>query len=31
VTVLLVAMVVTLAWHRSRSALPGSGPAVHPG
>jgi hypothetical protein len=31
VTVLLVAMVVTLAWHRSRSALAGSGPAVHPG
>jgi hypothetical protein len=31
VTVLLVAMVVTLAWHRSRSALAGSGPAIHPG
>jgi hypothetical protein len=31
VTVLLVAMVVTLAWHRGRSALAGSGPAVNPG
>jgi hypothetical protein len=31
VTVLLAALVVTLAWQRSRSALPGPGPAAHPG
>jgi hypothetical protein len=31
VTVLLAALVVTLAWHRSRAALPGPGPAAHPG
>jgi hypothetical protein len=30
-TVLLTAMVLTLAWHRGRSALPGTGPAAHPG
>ena len=30
-TVLLTALVVTLAWHRSRSGLPGTGPAAHPG
>jgi len=30
-TVLLTAMVLTLAWHRSRSGLPGTGPAAHPG
>jgi hypothetical protein len=31
VTVLLAAVVVTLTWHRSRSALPRPGPAAHPG
>jgi hypothetical protein len=30
-TVLLTAMVLTLAWHRGRSVLPGTGPAAHPG
>jgi hypothetical protein len=30
-TTLMTAMVVTLAWHRSRSGLPGAGPAAHPG
>jgi len=30
-TVLLTAMVLTLAWHRGRSSLPGTGPAAHPG
>jgi hypothetical protein len=30
-TVLLTAMVLTLAWHRGRSGLPGTGPAAHPG
>jgi len=31
VTVLAAAMVVTGAWHRGRSTLPGTGPAAHPG
>jgi hypothetical protein len=31
VTVLVAAMVVTGAWHRGRSTLPGTGPAAHPG
>ena len=30
-TVLLMAMVLVLAWHRGRSGLPGTGPATHPG
>ncbi|HEX8134973.1 MAG TPA: hypothetical protein VF880_16275, partial [Actinomycetes bacterium] len=30
-TVLLGGMVITVAWHRSQSALPGTGPAAHPG
>ena len=30
-TVLLGGMVITVAWHRSQSALPGPGPAAHPG
>jgi hypothetical protein len=30
-TMLLATMVVTLAWHRSQSSLPGTGPAAHPG
>jgi hypothetical protein len=31
VTLLLATMVVTLAWHRSQSSLPRTGPAAHPG
>jgi hypothetical protein len=31
VTVLLATMVITLAWHRSQSSLPRTGPAAHPG
>jgi hypothetical protein len=31
VTLLLAAMVITLAWHRSQSSLPRTGPAAHPG
>jgi hypothetical protein len=31
VTLLLATMVVTLAWHRSQSTLPRTGPAAHPG
>jgi hypothetical protein len=31
VTVLLAALVITLAWHRSQWRLPGTGPAAHPG
>ena len=30
-TVLLGGMVITVAWHRSQSALPGTGPAAQPG
>jgi len=30
-TALLATMVVTLAWHRSQSSLPGTDPAAHPG
>jgi anti-sigma factor RsiW len=30
-TVLLTAIVLTLAWHRSQPSLPGTGPATHPG
>jgi hypothetical protein len=30
-TMLLATMVVTLAWHRSQSSVPGTGPATHPG
>jgi hypothetical protein len=30
-TMLLATMVVTLAWHRSQSSVPGTGPAAHPG
>ena len=30
-TLLLIGMVLTLAWHRSRSSLSGTGPAAHPG
>jgi hypothetical protein len=30
-TVLLGGMVITVAWHRSQSGLPGTGPAAHPG
>jgi hypothetical protein len=30
-TVLLGGMVITVAWHRSQSTLPGTGPAAHPG
>jgi hypothetical protein len=30
-TMLLATMVITLAWHRSQSGLPGTGPAAHPG
>ena len=31
VTLLLATMVITLAWHRSQSSLPRTGPAAHPG
>jgi hypothetical protein len=31
VTLLLAAMVITLAWHRSQSSLPRTGPAAHLG
>jgi len=27
----IAGMVITVAWHRSQSALPGPGPAAHPG
>jgi hypothetical protein len=30
-TALMAGTVVTLAWHRSQSSLPGPGPAAHPG